>query len=53
MRRASLGLRTEGARDERRSGSGSIDHGEMSEPEFLNRLCDEADCGMLVDVTNL
>lgn len=25
----------------------------MSETEFLNRLCDAADCGMLVDVTNL
>lgn len=27
--------------------------GEMSEPEFLNRLCEQADCGILLDVTNL
>lgn len=27
--------------------------GEMDEPEFLNRLCDEAGCGLLLDVTNL
>ena len=27
--------------------------GELSEPEFLNRLCKEADCGLLLDVTNL
>lgn len=27
--------------------------GEMSETEFLNRLCEEADCGLLLDVTNL
>jgi len=27
--------------------------GEMSEPEFLNRLCDEAGCGLLVDLTAL
>ncbi len=27
--------------------------GEMEEPEFLNRLCDRAGCGLLVDVTNL
>jgi len=27
--------------------------GEMSEPEFLNRLCEKVDCGLLLDVTNL
>ncbi len=27
--------------------------GEMSEPEFLNRLCESAGCGLLLDVTNL
>lgn len=27
--------------------------GEMSETEFLNRLCKRADCGLLLDVTNL
>ncbi|MEE2739145.1 MAG: DUF692 domain-containing protein [Planctomycetota bacterium] len=27
--------------------------GEMSEPEFLNTLCSQADCGLLLDVTNL
>ena len=27
--------------------------GEMSEPEFLNRLCDQSGCGLLLDVTNL
>lgn len=27
--------------------------GEMAEPDFLNRLCDEAGCGLLLDVTNL
>jgi len=27
--------------------------GEMSEPEFLNRLCDETGCGLLVDLTAL
>ena len=27
--------------------------GDMSEPEFLNRLCERADCGLLLDVTNL
>ena len=27
--------------------------GEMSETEFLNRLCDRASCGLLLDVTNL
>lgn len=27
--------------------------GEMDEPEFLNRLCDRAGCGLLLDVTNL
>lgn len=27
--------------------------GEMSEPEFLNRLCERANCGLLLDVTNL
>lgn len=27
--------------------------GEFSEPEFLNRLCDEAGCWLLLDVTNL
>lgn len=27
--------------------------GEMGEPEFLNRLCDRAGCGLLLDVTNL
>jgi uncharacterized protein (UPF0276 family) len=27
--------------------------GDLSEPEFLNRLCDQAGCGLLLDVTNL
>jgi hypothetical protein len=27
--------------------------GDMTETEFLNRLCDRADCGLLLDVTNL
>jgi hypothetical protein len=27
--------------------------GELGETEFLNRLCDGADCGILLDVTNL
>jgi uncharacterized protein (UPF0276 family) len=27
--------------------------GELSEPEFLNRLCESAKCGLLLDVTNL
>jgi len=27
--------------------------GEYSETEFLNRLCDQSDCGLLLDVTNL
>lgn len=27
--------------------------GELSEPEFLSELCREADCGLLLDVTNL
>jgi len=27
--------------------------GEMDETEFLNRLCDRAGCGLLLDVTNL
>lgn len=27
--------------------------GELSEPDFLNRLCDQAGCGVLLDVTNL
>jgi len=27
--------------------------GDMSETEFLNRLCERADCGLLLDVTNL
>lgn len=27
--------------------------GEMSEPDFLNAICDQADCGLLFDVTNL
>jgi uncharacterized protein (UPF0276 family) len=27
--------------------------GEMDEPEFLNRLCDRAGCGLLLDATNL
>jgi uncharacterized protein (UPF0276 family) len=27
--------------------------GELSEPEFLNLLCDQAGCGLLLDVTNL
>ena len=27
--------------------------GEMPEPEFLGRLCEKADCGLLLDVTNL
>jgi uncharacterized protein (UPF0276 family) len=26
--------------------------GELSEPDFLNELCDRADCGLLLDVTN-
>ena len=28
-------------------------NGELSETEFLNRLTDQADCGILLDVTNL
>jgi hypothetical protein len=27
--------------------------GELSEPEFLNEVCSRADCGLLLDVTNL
>ena len=27
--------------------------GEMSEPDFLNQLCEQANCGLLLDVTNL
>jgi len=27
--------------------------GEMSETEFINRLCDQSGCGLLLDVTNL
>lgn len=27
--------------------------GDYSEPEFLNRLCEQAGCGLLLDVTNL
>ena len=27
--------------------------GELTETEFLNRLCEEAQCGLLLDVTNL
>jgi len=27
--------------------------GELSEPEFLNAICEKADCGLLLDVTNL
>ena len=27
--------------------------GELTEPEFLNALCEQADCGLLLDVTNL
>lgn len=27
--------------------------GELSEPDFLNQLCELADCGLLLDVTNL
>jgi uncharacterized protein len=27
--------------------------GELTETEFLNHLCDRADCGLLLDVTNL
>lgn len=27
--------------------------GDMSEPEFLNRLCQQSGCGVLLDVTNL
>ncbi len=27
--------------------------GSMAEPEFLNRLCERAGCGLLLDVTNL
>lgn len=27
--------------------------GELSEPDFLNELCARADCGLLLDVTNL
>ncbi len=27
--------------------------GEFTETEFLNRLCEQADCGLLLDVTNL
>ncbi|MEM7476669.1 MAG: DUF692 domain-containing protein [Planctomycetota bacterium] len=28
-------------------------HGELGEPDFLNQLCDKANCGLLLDVTNL
>jgi uncharacterized protein (UPF0276 family) len=28
-------------------------NGELSEPEFLNAVCEAADCGLLLDVTNL
>ena len=27
--------------------------GDMRETEFLNQLCDQVDCGLLLDVTNL
>ena len=27
--------------------------GDLSEPKFLNRLCEQAGCGLLLDVTNL
>lgn len=27
--------------------------GQLTEPEFLNALCERADCGLLLDVTNL
>ncbi len=27
--------------------------GDLSEPEFLNQLCERANCGLLLDVTNL
>ena len=27
--------------------------GDLSEPEFLNRLCEQSGCGLLLDVTNL
>jgi uncharacterized protein (UPF0276 family) len=27
--------------------------GELSEPDFLNAICQEGDCGLLLDVTNL
>ncbi|MDP6442677.1 MAG: DUF692 domain-containing protein [Pirellulaceae bacterium] len=27
--------------------------GPLSEPEFINRLCEQAECGLLLDVTNL
>ena len=27
--------------------------GDLTEPEFLNRICDRARCGLLLDVTNL
>lgn len=27
--------------------------GELSEPDFLNAVCESADCGLLLDVTNL
>ena len=27
--------------------------GDLSEPDFLNAICDRADCGLLFDVTNL
>ena len=27
--------------------------GDYSETDFMNRICDEADCGLLLDVTNL
>jgi hypothetical protein len=30
-----------------------LPRGSMNEPEFLNRLCDRAGCGLLLDVTNL
>ena len=32
-----------------------VQHGatQIIEPEFLNRLCEKADCGILLDVTNL
>ena len=28
-------------------------HGELSETQFLNELCEQAECGLLLDVTNL